>query len=138
MSRLSLYLASILFASSLAGGCAASAASSARPAVPGTVDPVPDPAGPAATSIDRAALRAKLAQRREVTFARFIAYRDAGIYPVNTFGPGLRHVWIDNSGNLCAAATMISGDWGRDATIRVGLQNRELQLARVTTGPVAD
>ena len=132
MSRLSLYLASILFASSLAGGCAAS---SARPAVPGTIDPAADPAP---THLDRAALRAKLAQRREVTFARFIAYREARVYPVNTFGAGLRHIWIDNSGNLCAAATLISGDWGRDATVRVGLQNREIQLAHVTTGAVAD
>jgi hypothetical protein len=117
-----------MLASSLAGGCAATS-TSARPA-PARLDP--------SSHLDRAALRAKLAQRREVTFARFLAYREARVYPINTVGPGLRHVWIDDAGNLCAAATIISGDWGRDATARVGRADLQIRLADVTTGPVAD
>lgn len=126
-------LASIVLATSLAGGCASTAA--AAPATRST--PAADPA-PAPARIDRAALRAKLAQRRQVTFARFLAYREARVYPINTIGPGLRHVWVDDLGNLCAAATIISGDWGRDATVRVGHADRQIRLADVTTGPVAD
>ena len=82
------------------------------------------------TQIDRAALRAKLAERRAETFKNFLAYRDAMVYPVNELpGGGFRHVWIDSRGNLCAAATLISKDWGRDAAIRVGKANVEIKLA---------
>jgi hypothetical protein len=91
------------------------------------------------TEIDRAALRAKLAERRAVTFKNFLAYRDAMVYPINELpGGGVRHVWRDHNGNLCAAATLISKDWGRDAAIRVGKQNVELKLADVKTGPVLE
>lgn len=91
------------------------------------------------TEIDRAALRAKLAERRAVTFNNFLAYRDAMVYPINELpGGGVRHVWRDNNGNLCAAATLISKDWGRDAAIRVGKQNVELKLADIKAGPVLD
>ncbi len=91
------------------------------------------------TKIDRAALRDALAKRRAATFSNFLVYRDARVYPVNELpGGGFRHVWIDNNGNLCAAATLISKDWGRDAAIRVGKTNVELKLADVKTGPVLD
>lgn len=89
--------------------------------------------------VERGALRAKLAERRAATIAHFIAYRDARTYPINELpGGGFRHVWIDPAGNLCAAATLISKDWGRDATIAVGRENLELKIADVTKGPVLD
>jgi hypothetical protein len=141
-SRFALSFASIILAgtlaATLAGGCAAANTSSsvARPAIPGAAEPDADRA--TARALDRAALRKKLAERRQLTFQRFVAYRDAQVYPINSYGPGLRHVWIDETGNLCAAATLISGDWGRDAAARVGAQNRELRIADVTSGPVAD
>lgn len=95
---------------------------------------------PQATRIDRAQLRAKLAARRAVVLERFLAYREARVYPVNNLigGGGQQHVWLDEYGNLCAAATLISADWGRDVTIRIGQRNNQLKLADVTTGPVAD
>ncbi len=91
------------------------------------------------TEIDRAALRVKLAERRASTFKNFLAYRDAMVYPVNELpGGGVRHVWIDRAGNLCAAATLISKDWGREAATRVGKTDVEIKLANVRRGPVLD
>lgn len=91
------------------------------------------------TQLDRAALRTKLAERRAATFANFIAYRDARVYPVNQLpGGGFRHVWVDGTGNLCAAATLIGKDWGRDAAVRVGKANIEIKLADVKSGPVLE
>jgi hypothetical protein len=91
-----------------------------------------------ADTLDRAQVRAALAARREQSVARFLAYRDAGVYPVNSYQPGLQHVWVDELGNLCAAATIIAADWGRDATLQVGAQNNFLRLADVTDGPLLD
>jgi hypothetical protein len=89
--------------------------------------------------IDRTAVRAKLAARRAETMRRFLAYREARIYPINNLaGGGFRHVWVDDLGNLCAAATLISGDWGRDATARVGAGNNEIKIADVKSGAVLE
>jgi len=95
---------------------------------------------PHQTQLDRAQLRAKLAARRQVVLERFLAYRDARVYPVNNQlpGGGQQHVWLDQYGNLCAAATLISGDWGRDVTVRIGQTDNQLKLADVKRGPVAD
>lgn len=129
MTRLRLCLASLLLASSLSTACSNVHA--------GTTTPSPSQLEPA-RKIDRAALRAKLAERRAETVKNFLAYRDAWIYPI-VQGPlgRFHHVWIDASGNLCAAATLISKDWGREATIRAG-QNRGIKLSDVTSGPLAD
>jgi hypothetical protein len=122
-------LASLLFASAVSAGCTSTTAQLAPKPVPG----VPQ------TKIDRAAVRAKLAARRQVTFERFLAYRDAMVYPINALpGGGFRHVWIDELGNLCAAATLISGDWGHDASAAVGRENLEIKIADVKAGPIAD
>lgn len=127
MSRLRLCLASLLFASAVSAGC-----STSSPHL------VPTP-GPAQTRIDRAAVRAKLAARRQQSYERFLAYRDAMVYPINALpGGGFRHVWVDDLGNLCAAATLISGDWGRDASARIGRENIEIKIADVKSGPIAD
>jgi hypothetical protein len=91
-----------------------------------------------APSIDRAELRAALAERRRASVSRFLAYREARIYPVNDFAGGFQHVWVDRDGNLCAAATLISGDWGRDATVRVADDNNFIALVDVHDGPVHD
>ena len=92
-------LSSLLLAASLA----LTACHGKGPAAPPTnrPDPIAQPA------IDRAALKAKLAARRQAMFERFLAYREARIYPLSP-GPGRQHIWIDASGRLCAAATMIS------------------------------
>jgi hypothetical protein len=128
MSRLRLCLASLLFASAVSAGCTSTAQLAPKP-VPG----VPQ------TQIDRAAVRAKLAARRQQSYERFLAYRDAMVYPINALpGGGFRHVWVDDLGNLCAAATLISGDWGRDASAAIGLENLEIKIADVRSGPIND
>jgi len=127
MSRLRLCLASLLLASAVSAGCTSTTA--VAPQRPISHE----------RQLDRAAVRAKLAARRTQTFQRFLAYRDAQVYPVNALpGGGFRHVWIDNDGHLCAAATLISADWGHDATARVGQENVEIKIADVTSGPIAD
>lgn len=128
MSRLRLALAAL----ALSAGCsAATAHSPAVPARPIISQPAPAPA------IDRAALRAKLAERRAITVQHFLAYREARVYPKNTFG-GTQHVWQDVNGNLCAAATLISYDWGRASTENVGKEDLHIALASVKSGPLAD
>lgn len=125
MPRLRLCLASFL----LAAGASACA--------PNLQQQKPAPIA-AHTQIDRAALRAKLAARREQLVERFLAYREARVYPINYLGGGFRHVWLDENGNLCAAATLVSKDWGRDAAIRAGAANPEIKIADVKSGPLAD
>lgn len=117
-----------LLASLLSAGCAphAAAPASAHPVV----------TRPAAT-LDRAAVRRVLAERRAVTIQRFLAYRDAQVYPFNP-GPGTAHLWIDGQGNLCAAATIISGDWGRDATVAAVDGQLGLRLADVQGGRLGE
>ena len=128
MSNLRCTLISLLLAT--AAGCATSGS---------TTHTVVSQKAAAERSIDRAALRAKLAERRAITMSHFLAYREARVYPINNLpGGGLRHVWLDDSGNLCAAATLISLDWGREPTINAGKANREIQLAKIHTGPLAD
>ena len=124
-------LVSLLLSTALLGACAATATTT-----PGTIRPTPDVVAPA--SPDRSVVRAKLAARRATVVQRFLAYRDARVYPINSISPGFQHVWVDGAGNLCAAATLISGDWGRDAAMKVGIPNVTIQLANVTSGPVMD
>ena len=129
MTRLRLCLASLLLASSLGTACSTVHAGTG-PATPGQIQPV--------RTVDRAAVRARLAARRAETVQNFLAYRDGRVYPMvgKPLG-GYHHVWIDASGNLCAAATLISKDWGREATIRAG-GTGALKLSTVTAGPLAD
>jgi hypothetical protein len=129
MTRLRLCLASLLLASSLSTACSTVHAGTG-PAAPTQLEPV--------RTVDRAAVRAKLAARRAETVQNFLAYRDAWTYPVvrKPVG-GFHHVWIDAQGNLCAAATLISKDWGREATIRAG-GTGALKMSSVTSGPLAD
>ena len=119
-------LASLLLASSLTACAAASAA--------------PEKPAPADTNVqlDRKQVRAKLAERRKEVIERFLAYREARVYPWNQTVPSVKHLWFDARGNLCAAATLISYDWGRPSTMKVGENNRELALANITRGELAD
>lgn len=128
MTRLRCLLSSLLVAASLSTACFAS-----TPTAP--AKPV---AAETSIRIDRAQVRAKLAERRAVMIERFLAYREARVYPWNRGVLTTRHIWFDDLGNLCAAATLISYDWGRASTIKVGEADRGLQLAKVKTGEVAD
>lgn len=88
--------------------------------------------------LDRDEVRAALAARRQIVFERFLAYREGRVYPVATDGSGMQHVWIDPQGNLCAAATLISKDLGRDTAVAVINRNNNIALATVKDGPLAD
>lgn len=129
MTRRRLCLAILLLASSLGTACSTVHAGPG-PATPVQIQPV--------RSVDRVAVRAKLAARRAETVQNFLAYREARVYPMTSMPlGGFHHVWIDGSGNLCAAATLISKDWGREATIRAG-GTGAIKLSSVTSGPLAD
>jgi hypothetical protein len=128
MIRFKLCFASILLAAGVAGAATPSSTERSKPVSAETQ-----------IKLDRAQVRAKLAERRAVVVERFLAYRNARVYPVNNLpGGGRRHVWVDDWGNLCAAATLISQDWGHDAALRIGEKNREIKLASVKSGAVAD
>lgn len=129
MPAFRLALASLLF-SSVLGACAAAPA-------PVPVKPIPNHVEGHA-QLDRATVRAKLAARRADAIKHFLAYREAGVYPINTIGPGAKHVWVDGAGNLCAAATLISYDWGRDETVKAGIPDVQIQLAKVRSGALMD
>jgi hypothetical protein len=124
-------LTSLLLASSLSTACFAKSVAPAKP-VPVRVDKQ--------TKLDRETVRAALAERRKVVVERFLAYREARVYPWSrqTMPVMPQHLWFDNDGNLCAAATLISKDWGREAAMKIGEKDRYLALAKVTKGDIAD
>lgn len=93
---------------------------------------------PPTPAIDRAALRTALDARRKTVIARFLAYRDAKVYPVNPGPEPTSHIWLDRFGHLCAAATLVAADWGRQASINAGKADVHLKIANVRRGPLAD
>lgn len=128
-------LANLVLATSLFAGACSPAVTSRRDAGPG---PGPTPIVTPAPKLDRDQVREALFQRREVIFQRFLAYREARVYPVNNLAEGHAHVWLDASGNLCAAATLISADWGRAASERVALENNFVRMSDIQNGPLMD
>jgi hypothetical protein len=89
-------------------------------------------------SLDRAAIRAKLAQNRAANLARFRVYQKKGTFPNNTYTNGKLNVWRDQLGNLCAAATIINASGQTDLVMRTADQNNFIRLADVTQGPLMD
>ncbi len=131
-------LSSLLLATSLllTGACSSATRTAADAGTTGPIHTVR--VEPREPDVDRAALRAELKQRRDASVARFLAYREAKVYPINSYTPGLQHVWIDELGHLCAAATVISADWGFDVTAAVAIEDNFVRLADVTDGPLAE
>lgn len=123
-------LTSLLLATSLSATAFANTAPAKPVAAEMRVQPM--------IELDRAKVRAKLAERRTLMIERFLAYREARVYPRNRFVPSTKHLWFDDFGNLCAAATLISADWGREATMKFGERERGIELAKVKKGEVAD
>lgn len=91
-----------------------------------------------ARSLDRATLRAKLLERRAQNLAHFRAYQAKGSFPANTFLEGDLNVWIDDFGNICAAASIIKAGGGGDLVKRVGDQTNFIRLVDVKQGPLMD
>jgi hypothetical protein len=86
--------------------------------------------------LDRAAIRAKLAQNRAANLARFRVYQNKGVFPNNTYTDGKLNVWLDELGNLCAAATIMKLSGEDDLVQRTADQNNFIRLADVTQGPL--
>ena len=130
-----------LFAS-LALVCSLATSSLAGASAQGFAAPPPDAEAPAlrmpARSLDRATLRAKLLERRKQNLERFRAYQAKGIFPQNTYLKGELNVWIDESGSLCAAATIIHADGHAELVKIVGDRANFIKLADVTQGPLMD
>src|SRR5262245_43214676 len=120
MSKVRFFLGSALLAFTTTIACATPSAT-VRVPVATVAAPKPD--------VDRAAVREKLAERRKQVVQRFLEYRERRVYPQNTQGPGTQHVWQDQLGNLCAAATLISLDWGVEASSNIGKENIHLKIA---------
>jgi hypothetical protein len=87
---------------------------------------------------DRAAVRAALAKARATNLASFRVYQKKGIFPNNTFTPGKLNVWLDTSGNFCAAATLIKMSGNDDLVNKVAEQNNFIRLADVRQGALMD
>ena len=111
----------------------------------------PPPASPTATSeavvapptadlitLDRAALTTALAAARAANLARFRAYAVSGVYPRNTYKPGLANVWRDDAGHYCAAASIIAASGQPQLVIDTGDRDNFIRLRDVTTGPLHD
>ena len=92
----------------------------------------------AAVRLDRAAIRAKLSQNRAANLARFRVYQSKGVFPNNTYTDGKLNVWLDESGNLCAAATIIKLSGQDDLVQRTADQTNFIRLIDVTQGPLMD
>jgi hypothetical protein len=95
-------------------------------------------ASPSASLIelDRAAVMDALRGERRANLARFHAYATAGVYPSNTYRPGLANVWRDDAGHYCAAASMIAASGQADLVIETGDRDVFIRLRDVTSGPL--
>jgi hypothetical protein len=86
--------------------------------------------------LDRAAIRAKLAQARAANLARFRVYQKKGVFPSNTYTDNKLNVWLDEYGHFCAAATIIKLSGEDDLVQATADQNNFIRLADVTQGPL--
>jgi len=110
----------------------------ARPPAVDIYVPAPSAMTMPARVLDRAAVRAKLLEQRATNLASFRAYVQRGVFPSNTYRNGKLNVWIDEAGNLCAAATMINDSGLGDLVARVGEQTNFIRLRDVSQGPLMD
>lgn len=85
----------------------------------------------------RAEWRAFLTEQRSVQIQRLRAYAASESYALND-GDGLRFVWRDGEGRLCAMANLVNESGRRDLVEEVASNENDLQLAMVTDGPLYD
>ncbi len=136
MSRFALALA--LVASLTTSALASRSPVFARAPEPSEIQLAPDTIQLPQRFMDRAAIRRKLVEQRAANLDRFRAYQKAGVFPVNTVGPGMRNVWVDIDGHICAAATIIKMSGLDELVTRTGEQNNGIRLADVKQGPLMD
>jgi hypothetical protein len=134
MSRLAIAFALV---TSLTTGVFASSDTIGFARPPGAqVDAAPPEARMPMRYLDPAALRAKLLERRAQNLAHFRAYQAKGSFPANTFLEGDLNVWIDDFGNICAAASIIKASGNPELVKRVGDQTNFIRLVDVKQGPL--
>lgn len=112
-----------------------SAAACARAAAPAAE---PRPAPVVHRSPSDAELRAALIARRTHHLGVLRAYREAGVFPINTTVPGEGHFLIDQVGTLCAVANLIAQDGYRDLIIVASRTDNGLLFGDVKSGPIHD
>jgi hypothetical protein len=126
MSRFPLWIALL---SVSAAACARAAAPAAEPTPPAPV---------VRRSPSDAELRAALVARRAHHLDVLSAYREAGVFPINTTVPGEGHFLIDEHGTLCAVANLIAQDGHKDLIILAARTDNGLLFGDVTSGPIHD
>lgn len=125
MSRFPLWIALL---SVSAAACARAAAPAAEPT------PVPE----VHRTPSEADLRAALVARRAHNLDVLRAYRQAGVFPINTTVPGEGHFLIDDHGTLCAVANLIAQDGHRDLIVVASRTDNGLLFGDVKSGPIHD
>ncbi|MFO0553947.1 MAG: hypothetical protein U0271_36535 [Polyangiaceae bacterium] len=86
----------------------------------------------------RSAWRDYLKTQRNLQIARLRDYRDAGEFAQNQEQGGLRFVWRDEAGRLCAMANLVAQSGRNDLVDEVARDHNDLQLATVTSGELYD
>ncbi|MDB4956812.1 MAG: hypothetical protein JWO36_4381 [Myxococcales bacterium] len=79
-----------------------------------------------------------LEERRALNLKRFHEYRLKRVYPHNTYEPGLKNVWTDEQGHLCAVATLMKDEGLETLVQAIGLEQNFVRIADVDSGPVID
>lgn len=125
MSRFPLWIALL---SVSAAACARAAAPAAEP----TAAPV------VRRAASEAEIRAALAARRAHHLDVLRAYREAGVFPINTSVPGDGHFLIDQHGTLCAVANLIAQDGHKDLIVVAARTDNGLLFGDVKSGPIHD
>lgn len=85
----------------------------------------------------RSEWRTYLSHQRELQLQRLRAYTDREQYALND-SDGLRFVWRDRQGRLCAMANLVNESGRHDLVEEVASGENDLQLATVTDGPLYD
>ncbi len=111
-------------------------AACSRPAPPGA-EGASRPVAPAA-ALDRAAVRAQLAEHRTRELAHLHEYGVAGQFPHNTTTAPSLHMFRDPEGRLCAVADLIQTDGRGDLVEATVLAQNDVAIADVHGGAMMD
>ena len=122
------------------GACTTRPAASTSPIKAPVAKPVPKPVDkPVVTpTLSRAAVRDKLAARRQLQIDRLTAYSAAGSFPKNYEQPGLLNIFIGPDGAICAAANLMFLDGHEDLVRKTASSDNYLRLVTVKNGPLMD
>lgn len=119
-------------------GCAPTDAQGGAPSLDlvATVDDAPMPIDTSLASRDE--LERALRASRALRIARLKTYAAAGRFALNDASEGLRFVWRDREGRLCAMADLVDDSGRGDLVDQVAREDNQLQLASVTSGALFD